>query len=63
MENEVINLGSTGTIGHLTFNDKTCPKCGSTPDKHEVRNYNPIWRDGDVYCMVCNTKVRDYDAG
>lgn len=40
-----------------------CPKCGSAPDRHEVRNYSQMWQDGDVHCLDCGTYVRVYDAG
>lgn len=40
-----------------------CPKCGSPPTDHEVRNYDPMFRDGDVTCTKCDTYVRGYDAG
>ena len=40
-----------------------CPKCGSPPSQHEVRNYDEMWRDGDVHCTKCEAYVRDYDAG
>lgn len=43
--------------------DIKCPNCGSPPSDHEVRNYDPTWRDGDVYCTKCGVKVRNYDAG
>jgi hypothetical protein len=57
-------VGSTGGIGHmLAQNSPNCPKCGAPPANQEVRNYDEIWRDGDVYCMKCNTRVRSYDAG
>lgn len=42
---------------------KHCPKCGSSPRDHEVRNYSMMWHEGDVYCIKCDTYVRDYDAG
>lgn len=38
----------------------TCSECGST--KLETRNYNIIWKDGDVYCENGHY-VRGYDAG
>lgn len=38
-----------------------CPKCGGT--NFEVRNYDRMWQDGDVYCIDCNVYVRGYDAG
>ena len=42
---------------------KNCPKCGSLPENHSVKNYDPVWRDGDVHCNICGSYVRDYDAG
>jgi Zn finger protein HypA/HybF involved in hydrogenase expression len=42
---------------------KHCPKCGSHPDRHEIRNYSMMWHDGDIHCVDCGTFVRDYDAG
>jgi hypothetical protein len=44
-------------------NHEHCPKCNSTSDRHEVRNYNAMWHDGDIHCMDCNAFVRRYDAG
>lgn len=41
---------------------KPCPKCKSV-DYLIVRNYDPIWRDGEVWCSECNEYVRSYDAG
>ena len=43
-------------------NRNTCPQCFN--DQHaKLRNYDPIWRDGEVYCTECNIKIRSYDAG
>lgn len=43
-------------------NDRNrCKKCGSKD--LEVRNYNMMWHDGDLYCKMCDTFVRTYDAG
>lgn len=42
---------------------KHCPKCGSAPDKHVMHNYDPKWHEGDIYCGICDTFVRYYDAG
>ena len=39
----------------------TCDNCDSTDT--EVRNYDPVWRDGDVMCNNCGGYVRGYDAG
>jgi len=44
-------------------NPTECPNCGATPDKWTVENYDPMWRDGDVVCTVCRTRIRGYDAG
>lgn len=44
-------------------NHKHCPKCNSSPDRHELRNYNMMWHDGDVHCIDCGTYVRMWDAG
>jgi transcription elongation factor Elf1 len=45
------------------FDFPKCPKCGSESSRHEVRNYDMMWHDGDVYCKDCGTYVRGYDAG
>jgi len=41
---------------------KLC-SCGSEPKDHEVRNFDAVWRDGDVYCIPCGGYVRSFDAG
>lgn len=48
--------------GHMINTYKSCPKCGKT-DELEVRNYDLIWHDGEVWCRRCDVKVRTYDAG
>jgi hypothetical protein len=45
------------------LNHTHCPKCNAPPQDHEVRNFDPVWRDGDVFCLKCGTRVRGYDAG
>jgi len=40
-----------------------CPKCGSPPNQHELRNYSMMWHEGDIVCLNCETYVRGYDAG
>lgn len=45
------------------FAHKHCPGCLSGPRDQEVRDYDPMWKDGNVVCLKCGTKVRDYDAG
>lgn len=50
-------------LAGLRINDyKKCPKCNKT-ENLEVREYNPTWHDGEVWCKKCNVKVRNYDAG
>lgn len=56
--------GKSSGIGHIfADNSPDCPKCGAPPSEHEVQNYDEIWRDGDVVCTRCDTRVRGYDAG
>lgn len=38
----------------------TCADCGST--KLELRNHDPIWGEGDLYCEN-NHFVRHFDSG
>lgn len=38
-------------------------ECGSEPDRHEVKDFDPVWRDGVVVCLDCGGFVRQYDAG
>lgn len=40
-----------------------CPKCGSPPSDHELRNYSMMWHEGDIHCVKCETFVRSFDAG
>lgn len=40
-----------------------CPNCEAPPQRQSVRNYDPIWMDGDVYCNDCGGFVRYWDAG
>lgn len=40
-----------------------CPTCDAPPKDQEVRNYDAIWQDGDVYCTHCGSYVRHWDAG
>jgi hypothetical protein len=42
---------------------KKCPKCGSCPKHHEVRNYSMMWHEGDIHCNICESYVRLFDAG
>ncbi len=40
---------------------RNCPKCGSTPKDHEMRDFDPRFRDGDIYCTKCGGYVRMWD--
>lgn len=40
---------------------KKCPQCGGT--NFEVRDYDMMWHDGEVWCADCDVYVRRYDAG
>lgn len=43
------------------YNHIHCPECGST--KHEVRNHDVMWGDGDVHCVRCGSYIRMWDSG
>lgn len=45
------------------YTHKHCPNCNASPKDQEVRNYDMMWHDGDVYCTKCDTYIRGYDAG
>lgn len=48
---------------HLT-RVSVCPHCGSTDGScYELRDYDPIWRDGKIFCKETGEFIRDYDAG
>lgn len=55
--------GDTPGVFTMLGGNTNCPKCGSPPSEHEVRNHSLMWRDGDVYCTRCGAYVRLYDAG
>ena len=38
-----------------------CPKCGSTPELHKMRNFDPVAREGELWCVKCGAYVRDWD--
>lgn len=40
-----------------------CPECDSAPREHELRNYDLIWGDGEIWCLKCEIKVRNFDRG
>ena len=54
------------SIGHLISmapgHPQKCPKCGAGPDKWEIRDYDMLWHDGEIYCE-CGQYIRMYDAG
>jgi len=52
-----------GPIHVLSPASPNCPECGALPQEHEVRNYDVVMRDGDVYCTACGAFVRYYDVG
>lgn len=39
-----------------------CPNCG-IETVGVVLGYDPVWRDGKVFCEKCYTYLRTYDAG
>lgn len=41
--------------------EEFCANCGY--NEFILRNYDPQWRDGDLCCKQCGTKLRDWDAG
>ncbi len=41
----------------------SCPHCGADKSHQEVRNYDMMWGDGDVYCTKCGKRVRSWDSG
>jgi hypothetical protein len=54
---------SDGDVAHcLAIASPNCPECGAPPFEHEVKDYDPAWQDGKVYCK-CGAFVRHYDAG
>ena len=57
-------IEATGCIGHLLHpNSPNCPKCGAPPSEQELRNYDRMWGEGDLYCKKCGTYVRGFDSG
>ncbi len=63
---EKVKVSDCNTVSLLHFLAKAspnCPKCGAPPSRQKVRNYDPDFLDGDVYCTVCGSFVRHYDAG
>jgi len=41
------------------YDRDTCKKCGSKD--LEMKNFNQIWRDADLYCRDCGAFVRVWD--
>jgi hypothetical protein len=54
--------GAAGGVGHLVNNYKKCP-VDPSHQGYDVRNYDEMWRDGDVHCAQCGAFIRTYDAG
>ena len=55
-------MSDDGVIGHVINSYKKCP----TDPSHEgfdLRDYDEIWRDGDIHCAECGAFIRGYDAG
>lgn len=48
--------------GISTAEISKCPECGNGAEQWELRNYNEMFRDGDIYCK-CGQYIRMYDAG
>jgi hypothetical protein len=48
---------------HSENNCPNCPKCGADPSHYEMRNYSMMWHEGDIYCTLCDTFIRYFDAG
>lgn len=42
---------------------ETCPHCGAGLEHLVVREYDPVWHDGKVWCTECDKFVREWDAG
>jgi hypothetical protein len=47
---------------HAINTYKKCP-VDQTHEGYEVRNYDEMWRDGDIHCKQCGAYIRMYDAG
>ena len=43
-------------------NLKSCPDCGRGPEAWEIRDYDPFFHDGWIYCQ-CGQYMMRYDAG
>lgn len=40
---------------------RNCKKCGAPPREQEMRNFDRIARDADIYCLRCGAFVRTWD--
>ncbi len=38
-----------------------CTQCGSPPNRHTMRNFDPRDRTADLYCIDCGAYVREWD--
>lgn len=49
-------------VGRGGFDPSFCPRCGT--DEHaEVRSRVAEFGEGDVWCVGCDQKIRDWDSG
>lgn len=46
-----------------TYTWQHCPTCKACPKYQEVRNFDRMWGEGDVFCIKCENKVRTFDSG
>lgn len=45
----------------VTCTREACAQCGST--ETAMRDYDPRWHEGDIYCAKCGVFMRHFDAG
>jgi len=38
-----------------------CPECGC--EEFEMRDYSPLWHEGDIHCAQCGGFMHHFDAG
>ena len=62
MSDDATIIGPFHLISTAGGNPKVCKNCGAGPEKWEIRNYDMLWRDGEIYCQ-CGQYIRMYDAG
>lgn len=47
---------------HVVNDYQKCP-VDPAHKGYEVRDYDELWRDGEVHCAECGAYIRRYDAG